>query len=270
MLSHGLLVTSTPPATAAAAPATPATVTTLLERRDLGPVGGLGGTVAVARRGSRRAAPGRAAPALDRGQGSSRDVRRRLAEAELRVHLLGRHLWCAHAARASAFLLSPDVDDLHDVDELICHGDEVARRVGPEADHLAAHPHVLQGTDRGGEVAVAGHDDRDVHAVLEPEEVDDQLDVEVRLHPAIAELADVLVNDLVAVLREEVDELPLVLVFRVQPGIGIGANQVAPLGRVLEEGDVIDVDVLASSRVVHVGDVNEHRHVLAHGRALLL
>ena len=60
-------------------------------------------------------------------------------------------------------------------------------------------------------------------------------------------------------------ELALVLVFRVEPRIGIGANEVAPLGGVLEEGDVVDVDVLASSRVVHVGDVNKHRHVLAHG-----
>ena len=99
----------------------------------------------------------------------------------------------------------------------------------------------------------------------ETEHVDDQLDVQVRLDAAVAELADVLVNDLVAVLVEEVEELALVLVLRVEPGIGIGANEVAALGGVLQQGDVVDVDILAAGGVVKVGDVNEHRHVLAHG-----
>ena len=129
----------------------------------------------------------------------------------------------------------------------------------------AADALVLECLDGRGEVSVAGHDDGDVHPIGQAEQVHDQLDVEVRLHSAIAELADVLDDRLVAVLAKEVDELPLVLVLRVEPGICVGANQVAPLGGVLEEGDVIDVDILASSRVVHVGDVNKHRHVLAHG-----
>ena len=166
------------------------------------------------------------------------------------------------AARA---LLPADGGDLHDVHELIGHGDQVGRGVRLEADDLAADTLVLERPDGGGEVAVAGHDDGDVHPIGQAEQVDDQLDVEVRLHPAVAELANVLDDRLVAVLGQEVDELALVLVFRVEPGVGVGANEVAPLGGVLEEGDVIDVDVLASSRVVHVGDVNEHRHVLAHG-----
>ena len=135
---------------------------------------------------------------------------------------------------------------------------------GPEADHLAAHALVLEGTDGGGEVAVARDDDGDVHPLGEAEQVHHQLDVQVGLDAAIAELADVLVNDLVAVLAQEVDELALVLVLGIQSRIGVGANQVAPLGSGLEQGDVIDVDLLPTGRVVKVGHVNEDGHVLAH------
>ena len=127
-------------------------------------------------------------------------------------------------------LAAADAGDLHDVDELVGDRDEVRRRVRPEADHLAADALVLEGADGGSEVPVAGDDHGDVHPIGEAEQVDHQLDVQVGLDAAVAELADVLVNDLVAVLAQEVDELALVLVLRVEPGIGVGANQVAPLG----------------------------------------
>ena len=70
-------------------------------------------------------------------------------------------------------------------------------------------------------------------------------------------------NDLVVVLAQKVDEFALVFVLRVEPGIGIRANQVAPLGGRFQEGDVIDVDLEPASRVVQVGNVNEDGHVLA-------
>jgi hypothetical protein len=64
---------------------------------------------------------------------------------------------------------------------------------------------------------VARHDDRDVQVPGRLHHVDDELDVEVGLDLAVAVLADVLADDLVAVAAQEVMEVPLVLVVGVQP-----------------------------------------------------
>ena len=100
--------------------------------------------------------------------------------------------------------------------------------VAAEADDLDADAHLLDGADGRGEVAVAGHDDGDVEVPGRLHHVDDELDVEVRLDLAVAVLADVLADDLVAVAAQEVVELALVLVLRVQPRVRVGAHEVAP------------------------------------------
>jgi len=89
--------------------------------------------------------------------------------------------------------------------------------VAPEADHLDPDPHLLDGPDGGGEVAVAGDDDRDVEVSGRLHHVDDELDVEVGLDLAVAVLANVLADDLEAVPVEERVEVALVLVLRSRP-----------------------------------------------------
>ena len=90
-----------------------------------------------------------------------------------------------------------------------------------------ADAHLLDGADGRREVAVAGHDDRDVQVPGGLHHVDDELDVEVRLDLAVAVFADVLADDLVAVAAQEVMEVPLVLVVGVEPRIRIRAHDVA-------------------------------------------
>ena len=79
-----------------------------------------------------------------------------------------------------------------------------------------AHAHLLDGADGRGEIAVARHDDRDIEVPRRLHHVDDELDVEVGLDLAVAVLADVLADDLVAVPAQEVMEVALVLVLRVE------------------------------------------------------
>ena len=116
----------------------------------------------------------------------------------------------------------------------------------------------------GREVAVAGDHDRDVEVPGGLHHVDDELDVEVGLDLAVAVLADVLADDLVAVAAQEVMEVPLVLVVRVQPGIGIRAHEVAPGRGRFEERDVIDVHACGLGRIEDVRHVHEDGDVLAH------
>ena len=116
----------------------------------------------------------------------------------------------------------------------------------------------------GREVAVAGHDDRDVEVAGGLHQVDDQLDVEVRLDLAVAVLADVLADDLVVVPREEGVEVALVLVVGVEPRVGIRTDEVPPGGCRLEERDVIDVRAGRLGRIEDVRHVHEDGDVLAH------
>ena len=115
-----------------------------------------------------------------------------------------------------------------------------------------------------GEVAVARHDDGDVEVARGLHQVDDELDVEVRLDLAVAVLADVLADDLVLVAREELVEVALVLVVRVEPGIGIRADEIASGGGRLQQRDVVDVHAGRLGRVEDVRHVHEDGDVLAH------
>ena len=90
-----------------------------------------------------------------------------------------------------------------------------------------ADAHLLDRADGRREVAVAGNHDRDIEVPGRLHHVDDQLDVEVGLDLPVAVLADVLADDLVAVPREEGMEVALVLVVRVEPGIGVCPDEVA-------------------------------------------
>ena len=127
-----------------------------------------------------------------------------------------------------------------------------------------ADAHLLDGADGRREVAVARHDDRDVQVAGRLHQVDDELDVEVRLDLAVAVLADVLADDLVVVPRQERVELALVLVVRVQPGVGVGAHEIAPGGGRLQQRDVVDVHAGRLGRVEDVRHVHEDGDVLAH------
>ena len=82
----------------------------------------------------------------------------------------------------------------------------------------------------GREVAVARDHHRDVQVAGGLHEVHHELDVEVGLDLPITVLADVLAHDLVVVARQELVELALVLVLRVEPRIGVGAHEIAPRG----------------------------------------
>ena len=90
-------------------------------------------------------------------------------------------------------------------------------------------------------------------------------DVEVRLDLAVAVLADVLADHLVLVAGEELVEVALVLVVRVEPGVGIRADEVASGGGRLQQRDVVDVHAGRLGRVEDVRHVNEDGDVLPHG-----
>ena len=166
------------------------------------------------------------------------------------------------AAAAPAALVDPG--DLGDVGEQVGDVDQVRAGVAAEADDLDADAHLLDGADGAGEVTVARHDDRDVEVARRLHHVDDELDVEVRLDAAVAVLADVLADDLVAVPRQEGVELALVVVLRVQPGVCVGADEIASGGGRLEQRDVIDVHAGRLGRVEDVRHVHEDGDVLAH------
>ena len=106
--------------------------------------------------------------------------------------------------------------------------------------------------------------DGDVEVAGGLHQVDDELDVEVRLDLAVAVLADVLADDLVLVPREELVEVALVLVVRVEPGIGIRADEIASGGGRLQQRDVVDIHAGRLGRVEDVRHVHEDGDVLAH------
>ncbi len=56
----------------------------------------------------------------------------------------------------------------------------------------------------------------------------------------------------------------LILVIRVESGVGVGANQVAIRGDGLEERDVVDIDSGRLGCVKDVCDVNEYCDVTTH------
>src|SRR4029077_11780274 len=163
-------------------------------------------------------------------------------------------------ARARSLL---DAGELRDVGEQVGDLDQVGAGVAPEADDLAADAHLLDGADGGREVAVTGHDDRDVEVPGGLHHVHDELDIEVRLDLAVAVLADVLADDLVAVATQEVVEVALVLVIGIQACVCVCANQVAPGGGGLEHGHVIDVHAGRLGRVKDVRHIYEDGDVLA-------
>ena len=165
------------------------------------------------------------------------------------------------AAAGPAALL--DAGELGDVAELVRDLDEVRAGVAAEADDLDADAHLLDGADGRREVAVAGHDDRDIEVPSRLHHVDDELDVEVGLDLAVAVFADVLADDLVPVAAKEVVEVPLILVVGVEPRVGICANEIAPGPGRLEERDVIDVHAGGLGRIEDVRHVHEDGDVLA-------
>ena len=120
-----------------------------------------------------------------------------------------------------------DPGELDDVGEQVGDLDEVRAGVAAEADDLDADALLLDRADGRREVAVAGDDDRDVQVPGRLHHVDDELDVEVGLDLAVAVLADVLADDLVVAAAQEVVEVALVLVVRVEPRIGVGAHEIA-------------------------------------------
>ncbi len=170
------------------------------------------------------------------------------------------------AAAARRFLLH--ARDLGDVGEDVGHVHQVGAGVAPEADDLDADAHLLDGADGRGEVAVARDDDRDVEVPGGLHEVDHELDVQVGLDLPVTVLADVLAHDLVVVPGQELMELALVVVVRVQPGVGVGAHEIAPRRGALQQRDVVDVHAGRLGRVEDVGHVYEDRDILAHASLL--
>ena len=77
-----------------------------------------------------------------------------------------------------------------------------------------------------------------------------------------------LLTTLVAAAREERVELALVLVLRIEPGVGVRAHEVAPGGRRPQQGHVVDVDACGLGRIEDVRDIDEHGDVLAHADLL--
>ena len=99
-------------------------------------------------------------------------------------------------------------------------------------------------------------------------QVHDELDVEVRLDLAVAVLADVLADHLVLVAGEELVEVALVLVVRVEPGVGVRADEIPSGGGRLQQRDVVDVHAGGLGRIEDVRDVHEDGDVLAHAGLL--
>ena len=161
-----------------------------------------------------------------------------------------------------------DAGQLDDVGELVGDLDEVGAGIAAEADDLDADTLLLDGADGRREVAVARHHDGDVEVASGLHHVDDQLDVEVRLDLAVAVLADVLADDLVVAPAQEVVEVALVLVVRVEPRVRVGAHQVAACRGRFEKRDVIDVHARGLGRIEDVRDVYEDGDVLAHDDSL--
>ncbi len=157
-----------------------------------------------------------------------------------------------------------DACELRDVGEQVRDLDQVAGGVAAEAHDLDPDAHLLDGPDRGGEVAVTRDHDRDVEVAGGLHQVDDELDVEVRLDLAVAVLADVLADDLVVVPRQEGVEVALVLVVGVEPRVCVRADEIAPGGGRLEQRDVVDVRAGRLGRVEDVRHVHEDGDVLAH------
>ena len=81
--------------------------------------------------------------------------------------------------------------------------DQVRAGIAAEADDFDTNPHLLDGTDGGGKVAVAADHDGHVEVPCRLHHVDDELDVEVGLDLAVAVLANVLAHDLVVVASQE-------------------------------------------------------------------
>ena len=171
------------------------------------------------------------------------------------------------ASRARALL---DPGQLDDVGELVGDLDEVGARVATEADDLDADALLLDRPDRRGEVAVTGHHDGDVEVPGRLHHVDDELDVEVRLDLAVAVLADVLAHDLVVAPAQEVVEVALVLVVRVEARVGIRPHEIAAGRGRLEQRDVVDVHAGRLGRIEDVRHVHEDGDVLAHSDSLVL
>ena len=157
-----------------------------------------------------------------------------------------------------------DASELGDVGEDVGYLDEVRRRVATEADDLDSDAHLLDRPDRRGEVPVARHDDRHVEVASRLHQVDDELDVEIGLDLAVAVLANVLADDLVLVPGQEGMKVALVLVVRVKPGIGIGADEVPACRGRLQQRDVIDIHAGRLGRVEDVRHVHEDGDVLSH------
>ena len=169
------------------------------------------------------------------------------------------------AAAAGALL---DARDLGDLVEVVADLLEVRAGVAAEADDLDADAHLLHGPDGRREVAVAGHDDRDVDVLRQAHQIDHEFDVQVRLDAAVAVLPDVLADDLVAAALEEVMEVALVVVLRIQAGVRVGAHEVAARSGRLEERDVVDVHAGGLGRIEDVRHVHEDGDVLAHAGLL--
>ena len=89
-------------------------------------------------------------------------------------------------------------------------------------------------------------------------EINDELDVEIRLEATVAILANILADNLVVVAREEVVEGLLVLVVWIKTGVGVGANEIAVCRKGLEERDVIDVYAYSLCCIKDVCDVYEN------------
>ncbi len=153
---------------------------------------------------------------------------------------------------------------MRDIEEHIRHIHQVGARVAAEADDLHADAHLLYGTDGRSEVAIARHDNRNVQISRGLEHVDDQLDVQVGLDPAVAVLANVLADHLVAAARQKGVKLPLVIVFGIQARIRIGAHEVSAGRCCLEQRYVINVDARRLGGVEDVRHVHEDGDVLAH------
>ncbi len=189
-----------------------------------------------------------------------------------RVGLLVGHLGHGQVVLGgdpAATPLAPlDTRQLGDVREHVGHVDEVGAGIAPEAHHLDTHAQLLDGADGGREVTVAGDHDRDVDVLRHAHQVDHELDVQVRLDPSVAVLADVLAHDLVAGATQEGVELPLVLVLGIETRVGIGAHEVAARGGCLEERDIVDVDARGLCRIEDVRHVHEDGDVLAHAGLL--
>ena len=152
-----------------------------------------------------------------------------------------------------------DSGHLGNVVEGVGNLDQVGAGVAPEADHFDADAHFLDRTNGRRKVAVATHDDRDVQVPSGLHHVDDKFDVEVCLDLAVAVLANVLADDLVAVTGKERMEVALILVVGIEAGVGICPDEVSARDCRFEQRHVVDV------RAGCLGRVEDVRHVYKDG-----